>query len=213
MLTPVFDDLSKRSLMARIVKLYPETQDMITGKQQDERADSLIVSWPSLEKRKSDLDHLVTKEIPQNLRDINIAKEQGDLRENAGFKAAKEHQRVLQRRRMEMERDLAHARGTDFENPSTSQVSIGTVVTVRFDDGSEDTYSILGAWDSSPEHGFISYKAGIGQCLLETTPGTPVELPSEHGARKATVESIKPFTELELLKSNIHRLDDAVQLV
>jgi hypothetical protein len=41
------------------------------------------------------LDNLITKEIPQNLRDINIAKEQGDLRENAGFKAAKEHQRVL----------------------------------------------------------------------------------------------------------------------
>jgi transcription elongation GreA/GreB family factor len=210
-LTPVFDDLSKRSLMARIVKLYPDTQDMITGKQEDERADSLIVSWASLEKRKAELDHLVTKEIPQNLRDINIAKEQGDLRENAGFKAAKEHQRVLQGRRVEMERDLAHARGTNFESPSTSQVSIGTVVTVRYEDGVTETYSILGAWDSSPEHHIISYKAGIGQSLLETKPGTAVELPSENGTRKATVESIQPFTNLELLKSTIHAMDSELQ--
>lgn len=211
MLTPVFDDLSKRSLMARIVKLYPDTQDMITGKQTDERADSLIVSWPSLEKRKAELDQLVTKEIPQNLRDINIAKEQGDLRENAGFKAAKEHQRVLQGRRVEMERDLAHARGTNFENPSTSQVSIGTVVTVRYEDGATETYSILGAWDSSPEHGIISYKAGIGQALLEAPLGASVELPSEHGTRKATIQSIQTFTDLELLKTTVHGVVEDLQ--
>jgi transcription elongation GreA/GreB family factor len=201
MLTPVFDDLSKRSLMARIVKLYPETQNMITGAHADEGDTSLTVSWPSLEKRKAEFDHLVAKEIPQNLRDINIAKEQGDLRENAGFKAAKDHQRVLQSRRVEMERDLARARGTEFENPNTAQVSIGTVVTVRHEDGSAETFTILGAWDSAPDHGIVSYKAGIGQALLGSAQGATVELPAETGgARKATVESIRSFTDFELLK-------------
>lgn len=205
LLTPVFDDLSKRSLMARIVKLYPETQNMITGAQAEEGDTSLTVSWPSMEKRKAEFDHLVAKEIPQNLRDINIAKEQGDLRENAGFKAAKEYQRVLQRRRVEMERDLARARGTDFENPNTSQVSIGTVVTVRHADGSAETFAILGAWDSAPEHGIVSYKAGIGQALLGAPVGAAVELPDENGARKATVESIHAFTDFDLLKK-IHAI-------
>jgi transcription elongation GreA/GreB family factor len=166
MLTPVFDDLSKRSLMARIVKLYPETQNMITGAQAEEGDTSLTVSWPSLEKRKAELDNLITKEIPQNLRDINIAKEQGDLRENAGFKAAKEHQRVLQRRRAEMEKELVMARGTDFENPNTAQVSIGNIVTVTYEGGEKDTFTILGAWDSAPDLGIVSYKAGIAQGLL-----------------------------------------------
>jgi transcription elongation GreA/GreB family factor len=208
LLTPVFDDLSKRSLMARIVKLYPETQNMITGAQADEGDTSLTVSWPSMEKRKAELDHLVAKEIPQNLRDINIAKEQGDLRENAGFKAAKEHQRFLQRRRVEMERDLARARGIDFENPNTAQVSIGTIVTVRLADGSAETFAILGAWDSAPEHGIVSYKAGIGQALLGAAVGATVELPDEHGARKASVESIHAFTRLDLLKK-IHAIAGA----
>jgi transcription elongation GreA/GreB family factor len=187
--------------MARIVKLYPETQNMITGAQAEEGDTSLTVSWPSMEKRKAELDHLVAKEIPQNLRDINIAKEQGDLRENAGFKAAKEHQRVLQRRRVEMERDLARARGTDFENPNTAQVSIGTVATVRHGDGSAEIFTILGAWDSAPEHGIVSYKAGIGQALLGAAQAAVVELPGEHGeARKATLESIRAFTDFDLLK-------------
>ena len=204
MLTPVFDDLSKRSLMARIVKLYPETQNMITGDNPDDRAENLTVSWASLEKRKAEFDNLTTKEIPQNLRDINIAKEQGDLRENAGFKAAKEHQRVLQRRRAEMEKELAMARGTDFENPNTSQVSIGTVVDVEYEDGTQDTFTILGAWDSAPDLGIVSYKAGIGQSLLGLAAGATVSLQSENGLKSAVVKSIKAFTDLDILRKKVH---------
>jgi len=205
MLTPAIEDLSKRSLMARIVKLYPDTQSMITGAhQEDEKADNLVVSWASLEKRKAELDNLITKEIPQNLRDINIAKEQGDLRENAGFKAAKEHQRVLQRRRAEMEHDLVIARGTNFENPSTATVSIGTIVLLKGEDGSTETFTILGAWDSAPDLAVVSYKAGVGQALLGAAKGTTVELPAENGTRKATVESIVAFTDIDLLVSKIH---------
>ncbi len=74
------------------------------------------------------------------------------------------------RRRAEAERDLSRARGTNFENPDTSQVSIGTVVTLRDQAGAEETYCILGAWDSAPELGIISYKAVIGQALLGKTP-------------------------------------------
>jgi transcription elongation GreA/GreB family factor len=195
--------------MARIVKLYPETQSMISGKvseEDGEASESLIVSWASLEKRKAEFHHLITREIPQNLRDINIAKEQGDLRENAGFKAAKEHQRVLQRRKVEMEQDLHHARGTSFETPNTAQVSIGTVVTIRHSDGTTETFSILGAWDSAPELGIVSYKAGIGQALLGAAAGSEVELPSEHGTCKAVVQSIAPFTDLSLLSDKVHVL-------
>jgi transcription elongation GreA/GreB family factor len=207
LLTPAIEDLSKRSLMARIVKLYPDTQSMITGAhQEEEKADNLIVSWASLEKRKAELDNLITKEIPQNLRDINIAKEQGDLRENAGFKAAKEHQRVLQRRRAEMERDLVIARGTNFETPATATVSIGTVVTVKNEDGSKETFSILGAWDSAPDLGIVSYKAGVGQALLGASAGSTLELPAENGTRKVTIDSIQAFTDLELLRSKVHTI-------
>jgi len=198
-LTPVFEDLSKRSLLARIVKAYPELQSMIAG-DSGEKEETLTVSWASLEKRKEEFEDLITRQIPENLRDIAIAKEEGDLRENFGFKAAKEQQRVLQRRRAETERDLGLARGTNFESVDASQISIGTTVTIRTDKGAEETYSILGAWDSAHEHGIVSYKAAIGQALLGKKVGDQVQLPTEIGNHIVTVESITPFIDQELLR-------------
>ena len=199
MLTPVFDDLNKRSLIGRIIKMHPDIQSMIAGGEEAATDETLTVSWASLARRKKAFEHLVNVEIPQNTKDIAVAREQGDLRENFGFKAAKEQQRVLMRRRAEAERDLGRARGTNFENPDTSQVSIGTTVGVRTADGTTETYSILGAWDSIPDRGVISYLAGIGQVLLGTKVGSEVELAGENGTRKVTVVSIEPFTDLALL--------------
>lgn len=206
MLTPVYDDLNKRSLMGRIIKLYPEMQSMIGGTEEAAEDLSLTVSWSSLEARKAAYEHLVHVEIPQNTKDIAVAREQGDLRENFGFKAAKEQQRVLMRRRSESERDLAHARGTNFENPETSQVSIGTIVRLKFDSGEEEMYSILGAWDSAPDLGIVSYKAGVGQALLGKKPGDKVELAGDSTTRKAEIVSIAAFTDLELLRDKVHKL-------
>src|SRR6476469_8214554 len=162
MLTPVFDELTKRSLLARIIKLYPELESVITGEQKEAKSDALIVSWSSLAKRKDEYEELVNKKIPENSKEIGVARSYGDLRENFEFKAAKEMQAVLMRRKAELERDLHRARGTGFESPDLSQVSIGTVVTLRdADSGEEETYTILGAWDGDPERAIISYQTAI----------------------------------------------------
>lgn len=209
LLTPVFDDLNKRSLLARIVKLYPEIQAMITG-EPGEKEETLTVSWASLEKRKAEYEDLVNRQIPQNTKDIATARSYGDLRENFEFKSAKEQQRVLMRRRAEAERDLFRARGTNFENPDTSQVSIGTVVTLREAAGTEETYCILGAWDSAPELGIISYKAVIGQALLGKGVGESAELPTESGTRSITIVHIEPFRSLDDLREKVHPLPEPV---
>src|SRR5712691_785465 len=182
MLSPVFDELTKRSLMARIVKLYPELQNLITDEQPAERSEALVVSWSSLQKRKAELEELVNKKIPENSREIGVARSYGDLRENFEFKAAKEMQAVLMRRKSELENALHRARGTAFENPDTSQVSIGTVVTLRdSDSGKDETYTILGAWDSDPEAGIISYQTAIGHALRGRKLGEVVTLNTDHG--------------------------------
>jgi transcription elongation GreA/GreB family factor len=207
LLTPVFDDLNKRSLLARIVKLYPEMQSMISG-QTEEREETLTVSWASLERRKAEFEDLVNRQIPQNTKDIAIARSYGDLRENFEFKSAKEQQRVLMRRRAEAERDLFRARGTNFENPDSTQVSIGTVVTFQDSAGVEETYTLLGAWDSAPELGIISYKAVIGQALLGKSPGDKAQLPTETGSRSVTIRKIEPFRDLEILSQKVHLLSE-----
>ncbi|HEY6112323.1 MAG TPA: hypothetical protein VIV62_07400, partial [Chthoniobacterales bacterium] len=130
-LSPLFDELTKRSLLARIVKVFPALESMIAGAQPQEKAAPLVVSWSSLERRKAEYEELVKKKIPENVKEISLARSYGDLSENFEYKAAKQMQAVLGRQRAELERDLQNARGTSFENPDTSRVSIGTVVTLR----------------------------------------------------------------------------------
>lgn len=194
MLSGVFEELSKRSLLGRIVRVFPDMESMLTGGETTEKQEALIVSWESLEKRKTEYEDLINKKIPENTKEISVARSYGDLRENFEFKAAKEMQRVLMRRKSETERDLAVARGTDFANPDTTQVSIGTVVTLRNTvSGKEKTYTILGAWDSDPAAGIISYKAAIAQALLGHKVGEELTIPSEHGENVVSIVSIAPY--------------------
>jgi transcription elongation GreA/GreB family factor len=178
-LSPLFDELTKRSLLARIVRVFPDLESMIAGAQSQEKAAPLVVSWSSLERRKVEYEELVKKKIPENTKEIQIARSYGDLSENFEYKAAKQMQAVLVRRRSELERDLQNARGTSFENPDTSRVSIGTIVTVR-DKGSkkQETYTILGAWDGDPDRHIISYQTAIGQALLGKKAGEIATLPN-----------------------------------
>ena len=191
LITPAFDELTKRSLLARIVKLYPELEIMITGGQREEKAAALIVSWSSLAKRRAEHEELVKKKIPENSKEIALARSYGDLSENFEFKAAKQMQAVLMRRKAELEQALHSARGTAFENPDTSRVSIGTIVTLRNpDSGKEDTYTILGAWDGDPERHIISYQTAIGQALMGHKTGDVVTLNKDEGAGSFEIVSI-----------------------
>jgi transcription elongation GreA/GreB family factor len=193
LLTPVFEELNKRSLLGRIVRVYPELQSMLEG-DSGEKQETLIVSWESLERRKEEYEDLIKKKIPENTREIAVARSHGDLRENFEFKAAKEMQRVLQRRQAEMEVALSRARGTDFANADTTQVSIGTIVTYRnLDTGDTQTYSILGAWDGKVEKAILSYQSGISQALLGKKVGEQVDLPTEHGTEKVEIVSIEAY--------------------
>ena len=165
---------------------------MIAGVEAEEKAAPLIVSWSSLEKRKAEYEELVKVKIPENSREIALARSYGDLSENFEFKAAKQMQSVLTRRKAELDQMLHNARGTAFENPDTSRVSIGTVVTVRnVETNKEETYTILGAWDSDPDRHVISYQTAIGQALLGHEIGETVSLNTEHGTAEFTIASIQ----------------------
>src|SRR5246127_1047268 len=192
-LTPLFDELTKRSLLARMVKVYPELESMIAGAEPQEKSAPLIVSWSSLEKRRAEYEEIVKVKIPENSKEIAIARSYGDLSENFEFKAAKQMQSVLMRRKAELEQMLHDARGTSFENPDTSRVSIGTIVTLRnAETNNEETYTILGAWDGDPDRHIISYQTAIGQALLGHEGGESVPGKTEHGIAPFTIVSIRP---------------------
>ncbi|MFT5469816.1 MAG: transcription elongation GreA/GreB family factor [Verrucomicrobiales bacterium] len=191
--SPAFDELTRKSLLARIVKIHPDIQELITGKDEDQiEEDAIVVSWESLEAKKGEYDNIINVLIPQNKEEIQIARSYGDLRENAEYKAAKDQQGVLNRQRQEMQRDLERARGTDFGGVDGSSVVPGTIV----DLGGGESFTILGAWDGEPEKNIISYTAEAAQALIGKKVGESTELPTESGKnRKVTIKAIKRYAD------------------
>jgi transcription elongation GreA/GreB family factor len=192
-LSPVFDDMDKRSLLARLVKSHPAVQSLISG-EQSKQDSSMLVSWESLERRKIEYQELVQKKIPANSREIATARSYGDLSENHEFKAAKEMQKMLMRRKDELETQLTRARGTDFANARTDVVSIGTVVqAVDLGANQTETFTILGAWDSDPDKGVISYLSPVAQSLLNNKVGDEVEFEFQGAKHRHRIERIEAF--------------------
>jgi transcription elongation GreA/GreB family factor len=192
-LSPCFDDMDKRSLLARVVKSDPAVQAIISGEQTKQEA-PLFVSWDSLERRRNEYAELVQKKLPANSHEIAIARSYGDLRENHEYKAAKEMQKILLRRKAELEVMLLRARGTDFANPRTDVVSLGTRIRVRdLEQPHDETFAILGAWDYDPEHGAISYQSPMAQALLNRKPGEEVEFEMEGTRRRVRIDAIEPY--------------------
>lgn len=203
-LSPCFDDMDKRSLLARIVKSYPAVQSLISG-EQTKQDTTLIVSWDSLERRKDEYADLVQKKIPANSKEIAIARSYGDLRENHEYKSAKEMQKLLMRRKSELESQMVRARGMDFSQSKTDQVNIGTRVRVTdLDNNHPENYAILGAWDSNPEQGIVSYLTPLAQALLGKKIGEEADFEMGGVKRRFRVEGVEAYiaTEAERAAAN-----------
>jgi transcription elongation GreA/GreB family factor len=190
----VFGELEKKSLMARVIKAKPETGELVSG-ESSKREEDLLVSWESLERKKTELDDIIRVRIPQNTREISVAREHGDLRENFEYKSAKDHQKYLNNRKAELQKEVNRARGTDFKGADASFANIGTILTVTNSKGEETVYNLLGAWDSDPEKHYLSYLSELGAAFFGRKVGETVEAhdPVTDGKQTLTVISIKPY--------------------
>lgn len=192
---PVFGDLEKKSLMARIIRVRPETVDLVSGENAAKREEPLLVSWESLEKKKKELEELIREKIPQNLQDVKIARSYGDLRENFEYKSAKDMEKFLAHRRAALEQEIALARGTDFKGADTATVNIGTKVLLVDDKGTEQTITVLGAWDSDPDKQEVSYMSEVGKALMGLTIGDDAKVrdPETEQMQTLTIKSISAY--------------------
>jgi transcription elongation factor GreA len=172
-----FEELTKKSLLARFIKIFPNIQSLV-AEAADGKEEQLLVSRQSYERKREEYESIVSKRIPENSKAIASAREHGDLRENSEYKMAKQDQQLLMSHKRQLERELAHARITDFKDASVDQVSVGSVVEVRIPDGTTSRYTILGVWDGDPEHHVISYKTPLGAALMGKRPGETVKVKS-----------------------------------
>ena len=170
-----FEELTKKSLLARFIKIFPNIQSLVASEAEG-KEEQLLVSRESFERKREEYEGIVSKRIPENSKAIASAREHGDLRENAEYKMAKQDQQVLMAQKGQLERELARARITDFKDATVEQVSVGSVVEVRIRDGAPLRYTILGVWDGDPERHVISYKTPLGAALMGKRVGESVKV-------------------------------------
>jgi len=200
--TSAWPMMEKRSVLGHIIKIYPDLEKLMIGKQQDKdeekKSRGPVTSIRSFRERQLMLEKIQKVDIPQNSKDIGHAREYGDLRENFEFKAAKEMQGILMRRQGELQQMLSLVVPAELENMPTDKAGIGTGVRIAYDDGREDRYSILGVWDRDEALGIISCESKLAQALDGHVPGDEVIIPTEHGDAKVRLVEV-------------HRLSEAVK--
>jgi len=195
MLNQGFEELTKKSLLARFIKIFPKIQSLVAS-DAESKEEQLLVSKASFERKREEYETIVSKKIPENSKAIAAAREHGDLKENSEYKMAKQDQQVLMAQKTQLERDLGRARITDFKEATTDQVSIGTIVEVKNTaNGTVTRYTVLGAWDSDPDNHVISYKTPFGTALLGKKTGETVRVKTGNSEEDYEVLSIARYAD------------------
>ncbi len=188
-----FEELTKKSLLARFIKIFPSIQSLVAAEAEG-KEEQLLVSRESYERKREEYETIVSKKIPENSKAIATAREHGDLKENSEYKMAKQDQQVLMAQKSLLEKDLGRARITDFKEAAADQVSVGSIVDVK-SAGKTTRYTILGAWDSVPDKNIISYKTPLGLALLSKKVGDTVKVKIGNSEESYTVASIARYAD------------------
>ena len=195
MLNQGFEELTKKSLLARFIKIFPKIQSLVAA-DAESKEEQLLVSKSSFERKREEYETIVSKKIPENSKAIATAREHGDLKENSEYKMAKQDQQVLMAQKTSLERELGRARVTDFKEASVEQVSAGTIVELKTSvAGKSARYTILGAWDGDPDNNIISYKTALGAALLGKKSGDTVKVKTGTTEENYTIVSIVRYAD------------------
>ena len=185
----------RRSVMAGVIRLYPELESVLADGGVKKR-EARYTSWRSHQERRELLRELVEVLIPKNSREIALARSYGDLSENHEYKAAKEHQGILLKRRGDMERDLEAVQGSDFDGFPTDRAGMGNMVDVRYEDGRAEQYAILGEWDRDELLGIISSQSRLAKAMAGHGPGDEIVLEdAPDGAGRCRISAVSPLSE------------------
>jgi transcription elongation factor GreA len=161
----------------------------------DREAPATWLSQEAYDRLQAELEELIAQR-PVIAAEINARREEGDLRENGGYHAAREEQGKMEARIRYLQELLRTARVG--EAPPSDAVAPGMVVTIRFDDDPDDTETfLLGSREiaSTTDLTVYSPESALGKAILGARAGQTVTYTAPSGAEiKVTVVSFEPFT-------------------
>ena len=170
----------KASYKSKILSRFPdydfnEKKPEPVKPQSPKVVSGFLCTEASYERKKEELKDINTVQMPEILKEINFARELGDLWENSEYQYAKEHKRELERRIGELNNDLATVRVMIPADVLPGLIGFGT--RVKMHDRAENRdleYTFMGRWESDPENGIIDFNAPLGQHLVNHKAGDEV---------------------------------------
>lgn len=134
------------------------------------------------------LEHELHFQLPKA---IQHAREFGDLKENAEYKAAKERQTMVQARISQLQQRLMEVESIDISKLPTDRVAYGSTV-VLFDLEKEEkvTFRLVTSEESDPDNGKISTVSPIGQALMGKEEGDEVRVKTPNGFRSFEISRL-----------------------
>lgn len=151
-----------------------------------------LTTEASYEKKVEELKEIKEVQVPANLKEIQAARELGDLRENAEYQYAKDHKRELDRRVAELSSDLNTVKVMKKEDVVPGIVGFGMKVGILDNiENKEFSYTFLGRWESNPDNGIIDLNAPVGKELVNHKVGDVVEFSINGRECKYTILSIE----------------------
>ena len=154
--------------------------------------DKVPFTFSGLEKIKLELDNLKKIERPQVIQAISVAREHGDLKENAEYHAAKEKQAFIEGRISELEDVTSRAEVIDLSRLSGETVTFGAKINIIDQDNEQETnYQIVGPYEANLEQGLISIVSPIAKALIGKEEGMSVIVKTPSGTKHYEILSIE----------------------
>jgi len=143
----------------------------------------VILTPEGYEALKEELDLLRNDKRREIAERIRVAREFGDIAENAEYDDAKNEQAMLEHKIAQLEKRLAHARIIDTGDVDTSVVSIGSVVRLRDVDAKATVeYHIVGSAEANPAERKLSNESPVGKAIMGKKKNDTVEVTTPRGA-------------------------------
>lgn len=131
-------------------------------------------------------------------KEIQKAREFGDLRENAEYKAALERQAMVSARMGQIMKRLSEVESIDLSKIPTDKAAYGsTVVLFDLDREEKVTYKLVTSEESDPENGLISTVSPIGQGIMGKEEGDEVKIKTPTGWRNFEIKRLTTIHEQE----------------
>ncbi len=130
------------------------------------------------------LERELTRELP---KEIQRARELGDLRENAEYHAAKERQRLVEARLGLLKQRASEISLMNLSKLPRDRAGFGSTVHLREAGGNTLVYQLVMAEDADPDRGWISTASPIGRALVGKEVGDEVTVPTPNGIREFEV--------------------------